>query len=218
MKIVRNLRALEQQAKWAINRSTRTLLANGSPQSTVPIEERFTFGVVNLLNSWANFQRAYFICCLLGAKSASSGSIVSNQSGLVKTPNDAIGKAIALFTPNRTPRPNGMWDTRHEPSWHDSNTLLRLSAAYVFSNDADIQSAFTFGFTAHKNLVTFRNYYAHKNQGTRNKAQAIANQYLIPQHLHPTAILLSTPSAITSTSLIEMWTAEFNQTIELLCG
>lgn len=218
MKIVRNLRALQQQAQWAIKRSTRALSDTSSPQFAAPSEEKFTFSVVNLLNSWANFQRTYFICCLLGVKSASSKSIISNQSGSVTTSNDAIGKAILHFTPARVPRSTGIWDTRDEPTWHDSNTLIRLSTAFAFSNDEDIQTAFTFGFTAHKNLVTFRNYYAHKNQGTKKKAQAIANQYLIPQHLHPTAVLLETPSTVTSTNLLEMWTAEFNQTIELLCG
>jgi hypothetical protein len=193
MKIVRNLRALEKNGKWAIKRSTRLLSETSSLSLPLSKEERITFAAVNLLNSWANFQRTYFICCLLGAKSAALKKIVSNQTGIITTPNDAVGKAILHFTPTRTPRRNGIWDTRDEPTWHDANTLLKLSSAFAFSNDSDIQTAFTFGFTAHKNLIVFRNYYAHKNRGTRGKAQAIAVHYLIPQRLHPTDILLALP-------------------------
>lgn len=218
MKIVRNLRALEKKGKWAIKRSTRLLSTTSHPSASLSTEERITFAVVNLLNCWANFQRTYFICCLLGANSSALRKIVSNQTGIITTPNDAIGKAILHLKPSRTPRSNGIWDTRDEPTWHDANTLLTLSSKFAFSNDADIQSAFTFGFTAHKNLVVFRNYYAHKNQGTRGKAQAIAVNYLIPQRLHPTEILLATPSSSPSMSLIQLWVEELTQTVELLCG
>lgn len=218
MKIVRNLQHLEQNAKRAIQRSSRLLPTARTISNSFAMEERMTFAAINLLNSWANFQRTYFICCLLGAKSVAHGHITSNQTGIITTPNDAVGKAILHFTPARAPRSDGVWDTRDEPTWHDSNTLLKLSIAYAFSNSADIQTAFTFGFTAHKNLVVFRNYYAHKNRGTRGKAQAQAIQYLIPQRLHPTAILLSTPSTSPSTNLIELWIEELCQTVELLCG
>lgn len=218
MKIARNLQHLEQNAKWAIRRSCRLLPTTRLIANSFEMEERMTFAAINLLNSWANFQRAYFICCLLGTKSATRSRIISNQTGIITTSNDAVGKAITHFTPTRTPRSNGVWDTRDEPTWHDSNTLLKLSIAYAFSNSSDIQTAFTFGFTAHKNLVVFRNYYAHKNRGTRSKAQILANQYLIPQRLHPTAILLGTPSTSPSMNLIELWTEELCQTVELLCG
>ena len=205
-------------AIWAIKRSTRPISATNSLHPSLELEERMTFSVVNLLNTWANFQRAYFICCLLGTSSSSLKKITSNQNGIVSSPNDAIGKAILHFTPNRTVRSNGMWDTRDEPTWHDSNTLLTLSTAFNFSNDLDIKTAFTFGFTAHKNLVVFRNYYAHKNRGTKDKSQAIAIQYLIPQRSHPTTILRATPSTSPSMNLIQLWTEELTQTVELLCG
>ena len=218
MKIVRNLQHLEQSAKWAVRRSCLPLTTNRSVANPFAMEERMTFTALNLLNSWSNFQRTCFICWLLGTKSATQNRIISNQTGIITSPNDAVGKAITHFTPTRTPRSTGAWDTRDEPTWHDSNTLLKLSTAYAFSNSSDIQAAFTFGFTAHKNLVVFRNYYAHKNRGTRGKAQMLANQYLIPQRLHPTAILLGTPSTSPSMNLIELWAAELCQTVELLCG
>jgi len=146
-----------------------------------------------------------------------SGVVTSSQTGSVVTPNDAIGKAIVHCNPTKTPRSNGLWDTRDEPKWHDSGTLLRLAKAYTFSNENHIQAAFTLGFTAHKNLVIFRNYYAHKNRGTQSKAQAVAVQYMLQQRQHPTSILLGTPSTSPSTNLIGLWADELCRTIEWLC-
>jgi len=218
MKISRNLQILEKKAKWSFERSKKSIPSINPTLTPQEIENRMTYCALNLLNTWANFQRTFFICCLLGARSQIHRNITSNQTGIVTNSNDAIGKAILFFTPSRLPRSTGIWDTRHEPTWHDSNTLLRLSSNFSFSNDADIQAAFSFGFTAHKNLVVFRNYYAHKNQGTRTKAQAIATNYLIPQNNHPTKILLSAPSHSPSTTLVEFWAEEFSQTVELLCS
>ena len=217
MKIVRNLQHLEQNAKWTISRSCRQLASISSTANIFVREERMTYAVIKLLNSYSNFQRTYFICCLLGAKSTSQGVVTSSQTGSVVTPNDAIGKAIVHCNPTKTPRSNGLWDTRDEPKWHDSGTLLRLAKAYTFSNENHIQAAFTLGFTAHKNLVIFRNYYAHKNRGTQSKAQAVAVQYMLQQRQHPTSILLGTPSTSPSTNLIGLWADELCRTIEWLC-
>lgn len=218
MKIVRNLAHLEGNAKWAIKRSTRLL--SSAKSLTVPFEqeERMTFATINLLNTWASFQRTYFICCLFGTRSPANPKISSSVSGSINTYQDAIGKAVLHFHPTYTPRSNGEWDSRDEPTWHDANVLLNLAKAFNFTNELDIQAAFSFGFTAHRNLAVFRNYYAHKNRATRKKAQAAAVQYLIPQRLHPTAALLSAPSTAISTTLIQMWVDELSQTIELLCS
>jgi hypothetical protein len=218
MKIVRNLQHLEHNATWAIKRSCRLLASVSSTTNAFAKEERMTYAVINILNSWSNFQRTYFICCLLGAKSATQGFVTSSQTGLVMNANDAIGKAIVHFTPKKTPLSNGTWDTRDEPAWHNSNTLLKLATAYIFSNESQIQTTFSLGFTAHNNLVVFRNYYAHKNRGTKSKAQAIAVQYLLQQRQHPTAILLGIPFSSPSINLIGLWADELCQTIEWLCA
>jgi hypothetical protein len=158
------------------------------------------------------------VCCLLGTKSPLAGTITSSESSSPLTPNQAIGKAVNHFRPSALPKANGEWDSRDEPPWHDSNTLMRLAQAYSFSNLADIQTAFTFGFTAHKDLVVFRNYYGHKNKSTRTKAQSLASKYLISSNIHPSIILLSSPNATPNSSLIEMWKSELSQTISALCN
>lgn len=220
MKLARNLRYLEVGAARALDRATRPLAGisnNSFPESR---ERAVSFTAINLLNSWSNFQRTYFVSCLLGTKSPLAGTITSSESSSIPplTPNQAIGKAVNHFRPSATPKANGEWDSRDEPTWHDSNTLLQLAQVYSFSNLADIQTAFTFGFTAHKDLVVFRNYYGHKNKSTRTKAQSLASRYLISSNSHPSLILLSAPNAAPNSSLIEMWKSELNQTISALCN
>ena len=135
MKTVSNLAHLEGNAKWAIERSTRCLSSSKSLNTPFEQEEQMTFAVINLLNTWANFQRAYFTCCLLGTRSPIQPKIRSSITGMITTQQEAIGKAILYFNPNRTLQSNGEWNSRDEPTWHDSNVLLKLSKAFNFSNE-----------------------------------------------------------------------------------
>lgn len=123
-----------------------------------------------------------------------------------------------MFKKQAIPLSSGDWDTRDEPAWHDSNTIIKIASYYSFSNKNDINTAFSFGFTAHKNLVVFRNYYAHRNRGTKQKAQNIASQYGIRTNQHPTEILLDYPLSYPGISLLEIWRGELEQTISLLCS
>lgn len=218
MKIVRDLSVLEVNAKWAISRSIRLIPTASTLGAPYQREERMTFAVISMLNTWANFQRTFFVCCLLGVRSPSNRSIKSNLSGTISSYQDAVGKAVLHYRPSSVPRSNGEWDSRDEPTWHDSNVLLHLSSTFGFTNLTDIQAAFSFGFTAHRNLTVFRNYYAHKNRVTREKAQGVAVQYLIPQRIHPTDALLTSPAGVPSSSLIQIWADELSQTVELLCS
>lgn len=218
MKLARNLRHLEIGAERALTRATRSITGISTNSLPELRERAVSFTAINLLNGWSNFQRAYFVCCLLGTKSPLTGTITSSESSSPLTSNQAIGKAINHFRPLALPKTNGEWDSRDEPTWHDSNTLLQLAQAYSFSNLADIQTAFTFGFTAHKDLVVFRNYYGHKNKSTKTKAQSLASKYLISSNIHPSIILLSAPNAAPNSSLIEMWKGELSQTISALCN
>lgn len=217
MKIAKKLGHLQVNACHALNRPLEGIRTLNTSASSFDGELRMSYATIGLLNTWANFQKAYFISCMLGAKSKSGIYISSSATGTITTPQEAIGKAILLSKPNCRPRTNGEWDSRDEPKWHDSSKFLSLSSVFSFTNLLNVQAAFSLGFTAHKNLVVFRNYYGHKNRVTREKAQAIAVNYLIPQNLHPTKILLSNPNTSPSTHLIEMWASELVQTAEFLC-
>lgn len=218
MKIARKLVHLEAASLWAIRRSVRPLKEAKAAPNQTQRELLISPLVINTLNTWALFNRAYYVSCLMGAKNG-SGTIVTSSHSLSKlSVNDAIGLAIKATNPKAKPTASGLWDTRDEPTWHDVNTLLKLATTYSFSNLSDIQAAFTFGFTAHKNLIVFRNYYGHRNQGTKKKAQNMAAAYGIKTNQHPTEILLDSPLTSPGVLLLDQWIAEFNQTINLLCS
>jgi len=218
MKIVKKLAHLEKNAKWAIQRSTRELPDLFSIKNISQRENIASPIVINLLNTWSIFMRTYYICCARGARNKLNYKISSSLSSSNLSPNDVIGEAIKSYHPNKKPMSNGIWDTRDEPSWHDSSVIIRLSTDFSFSNSADISAAFSLGFTAHKDLPTFRNYYAHKNHGTRVKTERVAANYSIASNQHPTDILLDYPRRTPTLHLIEVWVGELADTIDFLCG
>lgn len=219
MKIERKLAHLEAAALWTINRAFRPYTQIKNEHNHSKRELLISPLVINTLNSWSLFIRTYFISCSLGARSNNGIHVTSSINIPKQTSIDnVIGLAVTLFKKNAQPSSSGHWDTRDEPKWHDSNTIIKAASHYKFSNTNDINTAFSFGFTAHKNLVVFRNYYAHRNRGTKQKAQNIAAQYGIRTNQHPTEILLDYPLTSPSVSLLETWRGEFEQTISLLCS
>ncbi len=217
MKSPRRLKTIEKIYIRSMSRFTKDLANVGTSANNHVMEKSISYAAINMLNCWANFNRMYFASCAQGAVSPSGGHIVSDLSGTGATFNDLIGKAINHYKPNATPRANGMWDTRDEPTWHDSATILKLAQVFNFSNINDINAAFTFGYTAHRNLAVFRNYYGHKNMGTMRKAQTLASAYSIQSNLSPSQILLRPPSGSTQ-ALLTVWRTELCDTISYLCS
>lgn len=217
MKHPRRLASIERTHLRSICRFTRGIAVLSTPTQTDSVESSVSYAAINLLNCWSNFVRMYYVCCAHGSVSPSGAQISSALSGQGKSFNDLIGHAITHFRPNATPRANGIWDSRDEPTWHDSATILALANKFNFSNLADINAAFSFGYSAHKNLVVFRNYYGHKNRHTMKKAQSLAPTYSIQSNLKPTEILLRSPSGTTAT-LLDVWKIEICDTISYLCS
>jgi hypothetical protein len=218
MKIARKLSSLEASALWALRRSSRPLAHVLGAHNQTQRELLISPLVINTLNTWSLFNRTYYICCLLGAWRRNGTFVSSSITASAISVNDAIGYSILHFKTKAVPLSSGNWDTRDEPTWHDSNTLIALATKYAFSNLADIQTAYSFGFTAHKNLVVFRNYYAHRNRGTKERAQNVAAQYGIRTNQHPSDILLDYPLSTPGSSLLQIWLGELQHTIALLCS
>lgn len=169
---------------------------------------------IQLLNLWANFVRAYYLSCMLGAKREGGGWVATAHPGL--TVNQALGMAILLFKPRAQPSATGGWDRRQEPTWHDPNNFLKIAAAVNCAHLADIQAAFSTGTRVFHDLPVFRNYFAHRNQQTSAAAVALAPLYGIPSTRRPSQVLLSRPIRRPQPLLLE-WMDEMQFTIEYLC-
>jgi hypothetical protein len=177
-------------------------------------ESRITFAVVNLLNSWANFVRAYYLSCAFGTKTKSAINVLPTNHFFDL--NAAIGFAIATFTPYSSPNTAGVWHRRNEPPWHDLNTLLRLATSLNFQNLAKIQSAMSLNVRVFSHLPVVRNFYAHRNQGTADAAQRISTQYGIPSNYLATRFLFTNPIRRPQPLIFE-WIDELQISADYLC-
>ncbi len=170
--------------------------------------------VIEGLNTWANFQRAYFLSCVIRAWKE-DGLQITLSNPTVRTFSDGLGVCMQTCKPWVWAR--GSWQRRDEPPWHDPQTLIRAASAIGCSHYLQIVNAFSIGTGVFAHLPTFRNFYAHRNDDTARKARAIALQYSIPCSLQPTQILWS-PGYGSHRPLILDWFDDLNIVLGMLCA
>jgi len=178
------------------------------------LETTMSYVTIQLLNLWANFVRAYFLSCMLGARRESGPRIAVMHPGL--TYHNALGIAVHVFRPAAMPMGGGRWDRRDEPRWHETRWILTLAANETFSNVGDIHAALSTGTRVFIDLPVFRNYFAHRNEQTRVAACNLALLNSIPMNPRPSRILLTRPLGRPQ-SLIEDWIDEVAFTVEYMC-
>lgn len=173
-----------------------------------------SFVVIESLNSWGNFLRSFYLSCRIGT-CFRNGDPVTCANTFTDF-NQAIGDAILLDHHNWQPHQNGIWHRRQEPSWHDPNLILRLAQQQGWSNLPDIQAALSTGTQALSDLPIFRNYFAHRNQGTAYAARSVASNYVISTSNSPVEILLTRPYQRPNPLIVE-WLIDMENVIEFLC-
>src|SRR5205823_2817708 len=134
---------------------------------------------IELLNTWTNFVRSFYLSCCLNAKPEFSPRIGVTGLPLRTAEVLAIDTAIQITKPSLYLKhtPGAPWSRRDEPSWHDPRTLLKLSQSLGFSNEADIQAAVSINPRVLLDLPVFRNFFAHRNRDTFLSAQRLASHY-----------------------------------------
>ena len=178
------------------------------------VDLRVSYVTINVLNTWSNFVRAFYLSCLTSCKSV-SGSRVS--TGLqIKDFDDGIYQAVRLIRP-KAPLPiSGVVKRRDEPAWHDPDTLLRLAAAFAFSNKVTIDAAISLQPATFKELTVFRNYFAHRNDTTSAVAMRIGTKYGIVGQRTPCGVLVCKPVGRPQALLME-WIDDIIATVQLMC-
>ncbi len=205
----------ERRLRRLQGRARQVRVAGGTLKPS-QFEAEVSFVVIELLNMWSNAAKWYFVSCARGARS-SQGQQIHSALALVDD-NDAVGAAVRVFHPGATPSgATGLWDRRDEPSWHDPNTLVRLSSAAHLSNAVTISGSFGLGAKVFRDLPVFRNYFAHRNRETRMAAQRIGRPYGVNTLQNPSKILCEVPVG-RGASVLEEWIDEISATIRLLCG
>ena len=210
----KNLLKLRMTFAARLDRLERKLAVaqNVAPHERDPIVAYVT---IEALNAWAQFSKAFYLSCVINAKTESRLQIIVAPPGM--SANDALGVAIRRFKKHATPNSLGQWARRDEPAWHDPNVLLEICKITNCSLYTQMQAAFSLGQRVFNDLPVFRNFYGHRNRLSAAAAQNIGPSYLLPTTLRPSEMLLrSKPSAVTSV-LVE-WMAELRITSEFLCG
>lgn len=170
---------------------------------------------IDTLNTWTNFARAYYLSGMFGARRTNSARIAVANPHLSE--QYAIENAIVISRPTAIRRlPAAAWHRREEPTWHDPNVFQRICAGEGFSNLVEIQAAFSAGYRVFSDLPVFRNYFAHRNQGTLKAAVGLAPLHGIPATRRPSEILLTRPIGRIQPLILE-FIDEIEFTVEYLC-
>lgn len=169
--------------------------------------------LVETQNLWANFVRSYLISCLFSARRV-NGQKVTLHNAMVQLPGHLLHMAAKAQKGPLAPAPT---TRREEPSWHDVSVFVRTCQAIQCSHLADIQAALSIQGRACYDLPTFRNFYAHRNEESAQKALNLARtQYLIVGPRHPSEAL-SVPAKARPQPLLLDWLDEIDAMMELLC-
>lgn len=145
---------------------------------------------IELVNLWAEFCRAYFLSCALRAKGP--GGRVAHAQPSIRTPEDAITFAVHIATPRLRSNP-GPFTRYNEPPWHDAALFRQIMAALSPSILPRVDAALSQPVRVLPDVVTFRNFFAHRNEETATKVRSLARNYRLPTNRHPVETLISYP-------------------------
>lgn len=209
------LRKLRQAAVKRL--ANMHLIAEPLSRTPSAEEDRLTaWLVIEALNLWAEFVRAYYLSGAIGARTE-SGSWMTYISVALPTTEAAIKHAVIVARGKPPKQPRVL--RRDEPAWHDKGLLLRLLKSTGASNLAQVQAALSVPSSFRDCLPTMRNFYAHRCGDTYQKAANVAVKLglrALPT-LRPTEIMCAAlpkrPQNLFADWLDEMWTV-----VELLCA
>ena len=182
-----------------------------APQDRDPV---IAYVVIESLNAWSQFSKAYYLSCILAATTHAKVKVVVTPHGM--SMNDALGLAVLKYKKHATPNSSGEWARRDEPAWHDPNVLLTVCQNVSCSIHSQMQAAFSMGQQVFLDLPVFRNFYGHRNRMSCRAAQISARNTCCPQ-TSDRRKCFSRAKPMAAGSLLEEWLAEMKITAEFLC-
>jgi len=179
-------------------------------------EAILAFVTIEALGTWANFMRCYYLSCVSNCISKTGVKISSAHSSPGRVYNQKVGEAVHIVRPGAGSKADGSWNRRDEPTWHDDAAFLRVCTAIGLSNTTDIQAAFSSGSRVFKDLVTIRNFFAHRNRQTLAAAMTVGTTNSVIGAARPIDVL-TCPRAGRAISLLEDWLSDLKFTAQYLC-
>ena len=145
----------------------RSLVGHLNPPATPEKDRAISWTVIESLNLWAGFLRAYYLSGAIHTRTG-SGTQVILKSTTFRDASSAIKFAIRSTKSGKFTK--GVASRRDEPTWHDTRMFLSLLKKAGASNLSQVYAAFAYGAGFFDYLPTVRNFYAHRCDETFRKA------------------------------------------------
>lgn len=161
-----------------------------SVHNWTPADQRVVaYSVIEAANLWEGYCRAFYISTTtLKAREISGQRVSIEPAQPIRSVDDAITIAVHRVDPGLRSR-SGPWEPREEPDW--SGQLGACLAEVKASNLPKLKRAVGFQPEARNDLRTFRNFFAHKGQGSAAKVNALPRKYGVKGDPLPVDFLLS---------------------------
>jgi hypothetical protein len=205
-----------------LNRITKKRVAKlrsfVSPLSlpATPEKDRImSWAVIEALNLWASFLRAYYLSGVIRTRTR-SGHRISFTAVTLPTAQSALRFAVTLLKDKGFKKPNVT--RRDEPSWHSVRNFLRLAKVVGVSNLPQIYASFSTGTNFFDLLPTVRHFYAHRCDGTHSEAAKVGIRLGLSTKpvLRATEIMCARlPKR--SQNVITDWLDDMENIVDLLC-
>lgn len=208
-----DLAKLSSCARRRLRRLRGPLVQHNAIVNSVELDRTVAYIVLEAVNTWTNFSRSYYLSFLAEPRRR-VGTRVKIRNLSAATPGDMLLLAARAC---RGPLAAPPSDRRSEPDWKDPTMLFRACQAVSPTHLIDVQNALSLQTRVFVDMPTFRNFYAHRNDETANRAVQLARRhYLIGGVRHPTAALLAIRHARPQSLLLD-WLDEMEVVIEVLC-
>ena len=184
------------------------------------LESAVAFVIIELDNLWAGVARSFFLSVAFRARDGNGNRIQLSKTTRARTTDDALTHAIRRCKPRLFQRKQtGPWTWFDEPRWWHHRTLLDAMDEVGASNCGQVSAAMSQPPGAFYHLHTFRNFYAHRGEGTRTEIIGGLRQLKFPTSHTATAALISPAiqaGQIRPQPLILDWLDDVRNTISML--
>lgn len=223
MRPTRNLQNLQRSALVRTDRLhayISPLLTEYYAARLRSVDSAVAFVVIELDNLWAGTARSFFLSAAFCAADGKGNRIHLSRAPRARTTDEALTHAIRRCKPSRYKSgQKGPWTWSDEPGWWNPTTLLKAMDEIGASNYPQVSAAMSTSPGAFGYLHTFRNFYAHRSEGTRADIIGGLRRLRFPTTYTATSALTAPrilPGLIRPQALILDWLDDVRNTISML--
>ena len=186
----------------------------------VPVDSVVVYVIIELDNLWVSIARSFFLSVAFCARDGRGNRLQLSKVNKARTTDEALTHAIRRCRGNNYKHGmNGPWTWGDEPLWWKPHTLLDALDEIGASNYHQVSSAMSASPGAFAHLHTFRNFYAHRSRGTRDKVVTGLRRLQFPT-TYTATVALTSPMLRNGTTrpqaLVFDWLDDIRNTVHLL--